>query len=202
MNYKGAKRSSAAIDWAGMYQDFLASGLSMRKYYAESFVDFCHRCGIYDHILSRPTVIAHLKNERARLLAEEQMAAELQEIVSPDDNGSSVSQSNDDEAKETCSGSATQAEPESQAPSAPDPVRVCDLGEILSDTKPSTVAPQIPAPVTSVAPPTAMIQFIPPRCLITEFKGMKFTFACHDPAKALASLLSQLENTTEARHAH
>lgn len=198
MNYKGAKRLSAAIDWAGMYQDYLASGLSMRKYYFECFVDFCQRCGICDHVLSRTTMEIHLKRERDRILAEEQKAEELETIASPDDNGSSAPQSID--VKESSAESGSQVETQSQVLS--ETIRVCDLGTIISDARSSTVTPPSIAPDLSVPPPTARIQFIPPRCLITEFKGMKFTFACHDPIKTLTALISQLNNQKDGRHAY
>ena len=193
-----ALAASAAIDWPALYQEYVATGLSLIKYYNEYFVDFCIRCGVDNYILSFKTLCKHVRFEREKMAdsgLEQDVQTTGQNQSSEIDTDSNLSQVSDDiphPQKSDCT----------DVPSS-DAVAVYDLEEILSNAGVIS-ASKTPIDVSSLIPPikAERASAIPPRCLITEFNGIKFTISCRDPTEALASLLVCLTHKPGAKHAH
>lgn len=184
-DYEQAKAVSNAIDWDEVFLEYKRLGIPVSRFYKEYFAEICSRYTDTGYVVSVATVYNRLQKacRKARL----KEAAQQQDEDVP----------------------ASEVQPETIQPSPQQSgdsniVAVYELGGDLlksfsqeaSDGNDACLRNDIAEPDFSSRYSAELRQYppIPPQCLITEFKGMRFSFACRNPAAELASLLTKLSN--------
>lgn len=204
-DFKKAHAVVDAIDWYEIFREYERIGVSVGRFYNEHFAKLCSRYTKIDYVPSLTTVYKRLQKtcrkvrlqEAAHALAEQQASTVTveQEIKQAEPSETTIEPKNENVA-------TSESKTESIAPSAPttdtnsDLVSVFEIDDLISNDEFTSEPPSEVPSYLRQAPP------IPSQCLITELKGMKFTFACRDPTETLIALLIRLNNKMEEKHAH
>ncbi len=201
-----------AIDWDELFQEYKQLGISLTEFYKQHFRSLSARYVKSDHVISITTVRNWLNRAMLRARVREQNKAKAQASVTPAttnvEPASIIKDPKDATLESSVAPQVAATQPSSPAPDNSNMVTVVDLGD-LSECQIEQVTgisekdiAQINDWLFSKATPTPTehrrqsppIPPIPSQSLITEYQGIKFTFACNDPTDALASLLIKLRN--------